>query len=66
MSKLLRNILKFIDFIIKNDSLQAILEIEEKKSAKINSPDLTKLEVSCRMNYATSKSKLNDFEVVLI
>ena len=42
------------------------MEIEEKKSNKIKSSELTKLEVSCRMNYATSKAKLNDFEVVLI
>ena len=70
MNKHLKNILKLLfRFYLKRNffyKTKAILEIEEKKSSKINSPDLIKLETSCRMNYAAAKSKLNDFEVVLI
>jgi hypothetical protein len=41
------------------------LEIEEiKMSTKMND-ELKNLEISCRLNYATTKSKLNDFEIVL-
>mmetsp|Transcript_44138 Transcript_44138/g.51010 ORF Transcript_44138/g.51010 Transcript_44138/m.51010 type:complete len:583 (-) Transcript_44138:180-1928(-) len=46
---------------------EAILEIEELriKSPKLDSSELTTLEVSCRLNYATVKSKQGEWDISL-
>lgn len=46
---------------------EAILEVEEIKinEGKFNKEEIEKLETACRLNYATTKAKLGDYEIVL-
>ena len=55
-------------YLLKNIyySYQAILEIEElRMKIPLESKELDQLEVSCRLNYANVKSKLDDYKIVL-
>lgn len=48
-----------------SEYLQAILEVEEVrlKNPKLDSIDLTTLEISCRLNYATVKAKQSEWDI---
>ena len=43
------------------------MEIEEIKmnEGKYDKEEIKRLEVACRLNYATTKAKLNEYEIVL-
>ena len=43
------------------------MEIEDTKmnEGKYDKEEIKRLEVACRLNYATTKAKLNEYEIVL-
>ena len=44
------------------------MEIEEVKmnEGKYDKEEIKRLDIACRLNYATTKAKLNEYEIVLI